>query len=87
MNYSTYISPPGSAQLDDGLATSEYCGSETFSSPQVLAGRRYTRVPQEIWAAGVLLFVIVLGVNPFDNVVSAEEGVLQFPTAPILSEV
>ena len=30
---------------------------------------------------------MVLGVNPFDNVVSAEEGVLQFPAAPILSEV
>jgi len=76
----------GSAQFDDRLATTDYCGSETFSSPQVLAGKRYLRVPQEIWACGVLLFVMVLGVNPFDNVVSAEEGVLKFPSAPKLSE-
>ena len=82
-----YIEFSGSAQLDDRQPTSEYCGSETFSSPQVLSGKRYLRVPQEVWACGVLLFVMVFGVNPFDNVVAAEEGVLNFPTAPILSEV
>ena len=34
--------------------SSLYCGSETYSSPEVLAGGRYWRIPQEIWSLGVL---------------------------------
>ena len=77
----------GSAQYDEGEATSVYCGSETFTSPQVAGDRRYRRVPQEVWACGVLLYVMVTGVNPFGNVVEAEEAILKFPERPKLSEV
>ena len=77
----------GSAQYDEGEATSVYCGSETFTSPQVARDRRYLRVPQEVWACGVLLYVMVTGVNPFGNVVEAEEAILKFPESPKLSEV
>ena len=77
----------GSAQYDDSELTGVFCGSETFSSPQVLAGRRFLRGPQEVWACGVLLFVMVVGVNPFENVVEAEEGILKFPETSRLSEV
>ena len=36
------------------VLSSLYCGSETYSSPEVLAGGRYWRIPQEIWSLGVL---------------------------------
>jgi len=76
----------GSAENDDGNKTSNYCGSETYSSPEVLSGRKFYRIPQEIWSLGVLLFVMVVGSNPFENVVKAEECLLSFPAIPILTQ-
>ena len=42
---------------------SQYCGSETYSSPEVASGGRFLRVPQEIWSLGVgkmkLLFILI----------------------------
>jgi len=69
----------GSAVEEDGALTRIYCGSETYTSPEVLAGKRFARVPQEIWSLGVLLWVLVYGENPFENVVAAEECKLTFP--------
>ena len=77
----------GSAEYDDGEKTSNYCGSETYSSPEVLSGARYLRVPQEVWSLGVLLYVMVVGVHPFDNVVRTEECNFLLPEYPVLSEV
>lgn len=71
----------GSATFDDGEKTRIYCGSETYTSPEVLSGARFNRVGQEIWSLGVLLFVMVYGENPFANVVKAEECILHFPTS------
>jgi len=69
----------GSAVEEDGTLTRIYCGSETYTSPEVLAGKRFARMPQEIWSLGVLLWVLVFGENPFENVVAAEECKLTFP--------
>jgi len=33
----------------------KYCGSETYSSPEVLSGRMYCRVKQEIFSLGVYI--------------------------------
>jgi len=71
----------GSAAVDDGEKTRIYCGSETYTSPEVLSGKSFHRVGQEIWSLGVLLFVMVYGQNPFANVVKAEECILNFPTS------
>jgi serine/threonine protein kinase len=75
-----------------------YCGSETYTSPEVLAGKRFSRIPQEvapilqspfaqIWSLGVLLWVMVYGQNPFENVVEAEQCHLNFPTHVAVSQV
>lgn len=76
----------GSAQYDDGKKTCQYCGSETYSSPEVASGGRFLRVPQEVWSLGVLLFVMVTGSNPFSNILEALEGNLIFPRDTSLSE-
>ena len=75
-----------------------YCGSETYTSPEVLAGKRFLRIPQEVgearkvfdlclqvWSLGVLLWVMVFGGNPFTDVVAAEECCLTFPEDPVVS--
>jgi len=69
----------GSAVEEDGALTRIYCGSETYTSPEVLAGKRFLRSPQEIWSLGILLWVMLFGENPFENVVAAEECNLIFP--------
>ena len=43
-------------------------------------------IPQ-VWSLGVLLWVMVYGANPFDNVVAAEECILKFPQEGNISEV
>jgi len=77
----------GSASVDDGQKTRTYCGSETYTSPEVLSGARYYRVDQEVWSLGVLLYVMVYGENPFENVVKAEECILKFPTSIYVSRI
>jgi len=69
----------GSACSNLGEKTIIYCGSETYTSPEVLAGKRFCRTKQEVWSLGVLLFVMVYGGNPFEDVVRAEECHLKFP--------
>jgi len=77
----------GSACLDTGEKTRTYCGSETYTSPEVLSGSSFYRVGQEIWSLGILLFVMVYGQNPFENVVKAEECILIFPSHPPVSKM
>lgn len=62
----------GSATPDDGTKTLKYCGSEAYTSPEVLAGKKYCRKIQEIWSLGVLLYVMMLGEPPFQDVVRAQ---------------
>ena len=40
-----------------------YCGSETYTSPEVLSGARFYRVGQEIWSLGVSGEFLSLGVS------------------------
>jgi len=77
----------GSACMDTGEKTRIYCGSETYTSPEVISGSSFYRVGQEIWSLGILLFVMVYGQNPFDNVVKAEECILIFPSLPPVSQM
>ena len=44
-------------------------------------------VISQVWSLGVLLWVMVYGANPFDNVVAAEECILKFPQAGTISGV
>ena len=44
-------------------------------------------VISQVWSLGVLLWVMVYGANPFNNVVAAEECILKFPQEGVISEV
>jgi len=69
----------GSACYDNKLPTRSYCGSETYSSPEVVRGSKYYRKTQEVWSIGVLLFVMIFGFSPFTNYLEIGEANLELP--------
>lgn len=46
-----------------------HCGSPLYAAPEVLDTRRsYAAAPSEMWSLGVILYVLMVGNLPFDNV-------------------
>ena len=42
------------------------CGTPAYIAPEVVTGRRYTNAV-DMWSAGVILFILLSGVVPFDD--------------------
>ena len=42
-----------------------FCGTSNYMAPEILMKKEYYGPPTDIWAAGVLLFVLVTGTFPF----------------------
>ena len=43
------------------------CGTPLYASPEVLQGKSYSGGPADIWSAGVVLYMLVMGVAPFTS--------------------
>ena len=43
------------------------CGTPSYTAPEILAGSKYSGLKVDIWSAGVILYTMVCGCNPFDN--------------------
>jgi len=69
----------GSACFLANTLTRDYCGSESYSGPEVATGKPYCRLKQEIWTTGVLLYAIVCGSYPFNTILDVLVKDLQFP--------
>ncbi|CAH1998590.1 unnamed protein product [Acanthoscelides obtectus] len=44
------------------------CGSPTYAAPELVMGRQYLGAEVDIWAMGVLLYALLSGTLPFDDV-------------------
>lgn len=44
-----------------------YCGSITYSAPEVLIAKPYKPMPADIWSMGVVLSFMVFGILPFSG--------------------
>ncbi|XP_071106819.1 testis-specific serine/threonine-protein kinase 3-like [Haliotis cracherodii] len=90
----------GNVKLSDfGLCTRQeqressntFCGTVTYSSPEVLTGEEYDAFKLDIWSLGVILYSLVCGSFPFDDfsisqmVQLQKDHILPFPE-PISSE-
>lgn len=53
-----------------------------YAGPEILRGERYTGPPQDVWAFGILSYVLLTGECPFSTPASAALGLL--PDSPAL---
>lgn len=68
--YSTFIYEDNNGNNNEKiekLLNTNY-GSYHYSAPEVIKGEDYLARPAELWSLGVLLYTMVCGFTPFDNV-------------------
>ena len=42
-----------------------YCGSKSYSAPEILSGRPYNPFKSDVWSIGVISFIMVTDTMPF----------------------
>jgi maternal embryonic leucine zipper kinase len=52
--------------MESPLFTS--CGSPTYAAPELVLGKQYRGPEVDVWAMGVLLYALLVGALPFDDV-------------------
>ena len=58
----------------------EVYGTVMFSAPEIVVGRGYIGQEAEVWALGVILYLIVTGMLPFKDEAEIIRGVLNYPS-------
>ncbi|CAE6424883.1 unnamed protein product [Rhizoctonia solani] len=53
-----------------------FSGTLDYAGPEILRGERYTGPPQDVWAFGVVAYVLLVGECPFSSAQEAQEGLM-----------
>lgn len=51
--------------MENPLHTS--CGSPTYAAPELILGQQYLGQEVDVWAMGVILYALLTGCLPFDD--------------------
>ncbi|KAI8836474.1 kinase-like domain-containing protein [Chytriomyces cf. hyalinus JEL632] len=81
-NYSVKIIDFGSAAYiprNEGEHFAQFLGTALYGSPEIIKGETCGGPEAEIWALGVLLFIMVFGESPFQNEAQIAEGTVRMP--------
>ncbi|KAJ3927584.1 MAG: Pkinase-domain-containing protein [Lentinula lateritia] len=54
-------------EFERGVLMDTYCGTTGYASPEMLQGRKYFGAEVDIWSLGVILYVLLTGMLPFDD--------------------
>ncbi|VDM28763.1 unnamed protein product [Toxocara canis] len=56
-----------SRMMRNGDESHTFCGSRAYVAPEVLRSRAYSGYTVDLWSAGVVLFVMITGLMPYDD--------------------
>lgn len=56
-----------SCYYSEGVKLKTTCGSPMYSSPEMLRGKKYDPIPVDIWGLGIILYVMICGLLPFED--------------------
>ena len=62
---------------------SKFCGSMHYSAPEIIRNTPYDGKKADVWALGVLLFVLIAGRFPYNSHLGVDAVALQILTQPI----
>ncbi|KAJ3308698.1 hypothetical protein HDV04_000954, partial [Boothiomyces sp. JEL0838] len=66
--------------FNEGQKLKTFCGTATYAAPEMVCGKLYDGVKTDIWAMGVVLYVMVTGFLPFqgDNIIELFTNIKDF---------
>ncbi|OMJ80433.1 hypothetical protein SteCoe_19338 [Stentor coeruleus] len=54
--------------MRDGEFLSTACGSANYAAPEVITGSKYCGTEVDVWSLGILLYALLTGTLPFDDI-------------------
>jgi serine/threonine protein kinase len=72
--------------MADGNLFSTSCGSPNYAAPEVISGKLYAGPEVDVWSCGIILYVMLTGKLPFDDVYipslfkKINDGAFQIPS-------